>query len=66
MAKNADLQIQINTNIVAAAQDLILVPCGSMGKNVIIFEIDINLSVHIDNENKDTLILSEGPAQGLP
>ena len=37
-----------------------------MGKNVIIFEVDINLSVHIDNENKDTLILSEGPAQGLP
>ena len=45
---------------------MILLPCGSMGKNVIIFEVDINLSVHIDNENKDTLILSEGPAQGLP
>ena len=34
---------------------------GSVGKNVIIFGADISSSVHIDNENKDTLILGEGP-----
>ena len=34
---------------------------GSFGKNVIIFWADINSSVHIDNKNKDILILGEGP-----
>ena len=36
-----------------------------MGKNVIIFGADTSSSVHIDNENKDILILGEGPTQGL-
>ena len=36
-----------------------------MGKNVIIFGADMSSSVHIDNRNKDILILSEGPTQGL-
>ena len=31
---------------------------GSMGKN---FGADMNSSVHIDNKNKDILILGEGP-----
>ena len=38
---------------------------GSFGKNVIIFWADINSSVHIDNKNKDILILGEGPTQEL-
>ena len=38
---------------------------GSMGKNVIIFEADMSPSGHIDNENKDILILVETPTQGL-
>ena len=36
-----------------------------MGKNVIIFGADMSSSVYIDNRNKDILILSEGPTQGL-
>ena len=36
-----------------------------MGKNVIIFGVDMSLFVHLDNKNKDTLILGEGPTQGL-
>ena len=36
-----------------------------MGKHVIIFEADISSSVHMDNENKDILIIGEGPIQGL-
>ena len=36
-----------------------------MRKNVIIFGADMNSSVHIENKNKDLLILSEGPTQGL-
>ena len=36
-----------------------------MGKNIIIFGTDMSLSVHIDNKNKDILILGEGQPQGL-
>ena len=35
------------------------------GKNVNIFGADMSSSVHIDNKNKDILILGEGPTQGL-
>ena len=38
---------------------------GSMGENVIICGADMSSSVHIDNKNKDFLILGEGPTQGL-
>ena len=38
---------------------------GGMGKNVIIFGVDMSSSVHINEKNKDILILGEGPAQGL-
>ena len=34
---------------------------SSMGKNVIIFEIDLSSSVHVDSKNKDILIFGEGP-----
>ena len=36
-----------------------------MEKNVIIFEADMISSVHIDNKNRDMLILGEGPTQKL-
>ena len=61
--------IQINTNIAAMAQDLILIQKFLLQmeawENVIICGADMNLSVHIDNKNKDILILGNGPAQGL-
>ena len=37
----------------------------SARKNVIILGADMGSSVHIDNENKDILILGEGLTQGL-
>ena len=40
-------------------------PDGSMGKNVIIFGVDMSSSVHIDNKKKDILILAFGQTQGL-
>ena len=43
----------------------ISLPESNMRKNVIIFGADMNSSVHIDNKGKDTLILGEGPTQGL-
>ena len=36
-----------------------------MGKDVIIFGVDMSSSVLIDNKNKDILILGEGPTQRL-
>ena len=38
---------------------------GSTGKNVIIFGVDNSSSVHIDDRNKNNLVLGEGPTQGL-
>ena len=36
-----------------------------MGKNVIIFGVDMSSPVHIDNKEKYILILGKGPSQGL-
>ena len=36
-----------------------------MGRNVIIFGVDLNSCVHIDNKGKDILIFGGGPTQGL-
>ena len=38
---------------------------GSMGRNVIIFGADMSSYVHVNNKNKDILILCEGPKQRL-
>ena len=34
-----------------------------MGKNIITFGVDLSSSVHVDNKNKDILVLGEGPTQ---
>ena len=36
-----------------------------MRRYVIILRADMRSSVHVDNKNKDTVILGEGPTQGL-
>ena len=36
-----------------------------MGKNVIIFGVDMRSSVHSDDRKKDVLIIGIGPTQGL-
>ena len=35
-------------------------PNGSVGKNIITFEVDMSSSVHIDNKGKDILVLGKG------
>ena len=40
-------------------------PGGSIGKNVVIFGVDMSSSVHIDNKEKDILILGKPSTQGL-
>ena len=36
-----------------------------VGRNLIIFGVDMRSSSHIDNKKKDILILGKGPTQGL-
>ena len=38
---------------------------GSIRRNVTIFGADMSSSVHVDNKEKNILILGEGPTQGL-
>ena len=40
-------------------------PDGSVGKNAIIFGVDMSSFVHVDNKGKDILFLGKGPTQGL-
>ena len=36
-----------------------------MGRNAIIFGVDMSSFVHVNNENKDILNVDEGPTQEL-
>ena len=38
---------------------------SSRGKNAVIFGADISSSVHVDNTNKDILVLGKGPTDRL-
>ena len=40
-------------------------PGGGFGQNIIIFRVDMNSSIQVDNKGKDILILGKGPTQGL-
>ena len=41
-------------------------PFGNgLGRNCVIFGVDMSSSVHVDNKKKDIFILVEIPAQGL-
>ena len=40
-------------------------PGTGLGKNVIIFEVDMNSLTKIDNRKKDILFHEKGPTQGL-
>ena len=40
-------------------------PSTGLGRNAIIFGVDMSSSTKIDNRKKDNLILGKGPTQGL-
>ena len=40
-------------------------PGGGFGQNVLIFGVNMSFSAHIDNKEKDILVLGIGPTQGL-
>ena len=37
----------------------------SVGKNVLVFGADMSSSMHVDNKNKDILVLSEDAVRGF-
>ena len=41
-------------------------PSGRIGRDVIIFEVDMSSSTNTANKEKDILILGKGPTQRLP
>ena len=62
------MQTLISINILAMELDLIgsfSFPDGGFGSNVVIFEVDMSPSVHVDNKKKDILILGKVPTQEL-
>ena len=67
LTKNADLyKYKYSSNVIGFDSRLgFLFTDGSMGKNVVVFEVYMSLSVHIDNKNKYILIQGEGLTQGL-
>ena len=66
-AKNADLDKYVYSGYGIGFNSRLefSLPDGSMGKNVIMFGIDMSSSVHLNNKGKDILILGKGPTQGL-
>ena len=67
LAKNADPDKHIYTGngIAFDLHSEFAFTGGSMGKNAIIFAVNMSSSGHIDNKKKDTLILGFGPTQEL-
>ena len=63
LAKNAasDKYVYIGYGIRFYSHSEFSLPDGSMGKNVIIFGVDMSSPVHVDNTKKDILILGKGP-----
>ena len=60
MAKNADKYVYSGYGIKFDLRSEF-----SLGKNVILFGVDMRSSVHIDNEGKDIFIHGKGLTQGL-
>ena len=59
IAKNADLNKYVYTDcgIGFDSRSEFSLPDSSLGKNVILIEVDMSSCVHIDNKEKDTLVL---------
>ena len=67
LTKNADVQKSEYSGFGTGfdRRSRFLFPGDGFGKNVLIFEGDMNSSAHIANKKKDILVLGIGPTQGL-
>ena len=67
LAKNTDPDKYVYTGYGTGfdSSSKVSLPDDSVGKNVIIFGVDMSSSVHIDNKKKNILVFGEGLTQGL-
>ena len=67
LAKNVDLEKYVYSGYGTGfdSRSKLSLPDGSVGKNFIIFGVDMSSSLYVDNKKKDILILGIGPAQAL-
>ena len=67
LAKNADVDklIYSGYGITFDLHSELSLADGSISKTVIIFGVDMSSSVHINNKEKDTLIIGKGSTKGL-
>ena len=67
LTKNADIDKYKSSGygIRPDSRGTFLFPSGKVAQNVIVFGVDMSSSVHVVNKKTDTLILGEGPTQGL-
>ena len=66
MTKNADIaKYEASGYGIGFDRKEIFIPGITLGRNVIIFGVDMSSSTTIDNRKKDILILGRGPTQGL-
>ena len=67
MTKNADVNKYKYSGygITFDGTSRFLFPGGRNGQNVIVFGVDVNSFIHVDNKGKDILILEKSPTQGL-
>ena len=67
MTKNADIDKNKYSGygIGFVRTGIYLLPGGSFGRNVVILGVDMSSSAHVDNKEKDILILGKGPTQVL-
>ena len=65
--KNADIDkyVHSGSGIGFDRHEIFSFPVTGLGRNVIIFGLDMSSSTKIDNRKKDILILGKGPIQGL-
>ena len=67
ITKNADIDTNKYSGygIEFDRKGLYLLPRGRFGRNEVLFGVDMNSFVHVDNKGKDILILGKGSTQGL-
>ena len=65
LTKNADTDKCSGYGIGFDRRSSFSFPGGGFGQNVLIFGVDMSFSAHIDNKEKDIIVLGKGPTQEL-
>ena len=65
LTKNADTDKCSGYGIGSDRRSSFSLRGGGFGQNVLIFGVDMSFSAHIDNKEKDIIVLRKGPTQEL-